>query len=200
MCRAIDQAYRVDEVKDLRDKALALEAYAKQAKNTENERRACEIRLRAERKVGQLLQTMAKAKERQTKADNLKKGSKSYDTTSGKVAAPISLKDLGISRDQSSRWQKLADVPQHKFEQALAHPAKASTGSIIRENAELKTKPVDKGALWVWGRLLDFERQYISRNPADLLRSATGEMIRDIQRAVPLVARWLRHLEREAER
>jgi hypothetical protein len=33
MCRAIDAAYTVDEVKDLRDKAKAIEEYAKQAKN-----------------------------------------------------------------------------------------------------------------------------------------------------------------------
>jgi hypothetical protein len=33
------------------------------------------------------------------------------------------LTDRGISRDQSSRWQKLADVPEEQFEAALAaHP------------------------------------------------------------------------------
>ena len=98
MCRAIDQAYRVDEVKDLRDKAMALEAYAKQAKNTEAERRACEIRLRAERKAGSLLKTMAKSKERP-------KGRQP------KVSPGTTLTNIGVSRDQSSRWQQLADVP-----------------------------------------------------------------------------------------
>jgi hypothetical protein len=54
MCRAIEAAYKVDEVKDIRDQAIALEVYARQAHNTEAERKACEIRLRAERKAGAL--------------------------------------------------------------------------------------------------------------------------------------------------
>lgn len=55
MCTAIADCHRIDEVKDLRDKAMALELYAKQAKNFEAERKASEIRLRAERRTGELL-------------------------------------------------------------------------------------------------------------------------------------------------
>ena len=61
MCRAIDVAYKVDEAKDIRDKAVAMESYFRQAKNTEAERRACEIRLRAERKGGELLKQIEKS-------------------------------------------------------------------------------------------------------------------------------------------
>jgi hypothetical protein len=45
MCQAIAAAYEVDEVKDIRDKARAIEVYAQQALNTEAEQQACEIRL-----------------------------------------------------------------------------------------------------------------------------------------------------------
>ncbi len=62
MCRAIDEAFQIDEVKDIRDKALALEVYSRQAKNIEAERRACEIRLRAERKAGELRRQEEKSK------------------------------------------------------------------------------------------------------------------------------------------
>jgi hypothetical protein len=62
MCQAIATAYQVDEVKDIRDRAIALEHYSRLAHNVEAERQCCEIRLRAERKAGQLLAKREKAK------------------------------------------------------------------------------------------------------------------------------------------
>ncbi len=58
MCKAIADCHSVDEVKGLRDKAKALEVYAQQAQNFEAERKACEIRIRAERRAGELLREM----------------------------------------------------------------------------------------------------------------------------------------------
>jgi hypothetical protein len=39
----------------------------------------------------------------------------------GKIASrpTTQLADLGITRDQSSKWQKLADIPAEDFEAAL---------------------------------------------------------------------------------
>ena len=55
MVTAIERCHRTDEVKDIRDKAMALEHYARQAHNIEAEKKAIEIRVRAERRAGQLL-------------------------------------------------------------------------------------------------------------------------------------------------
>jgi hypothetical protein len=59
MCRAIEVAHSLDEIMPIRDLAAQLAAAAKIAKNYEAERKCREIRVRAERKAGQLLAEMA---------------------------------------------------------------------------------------------------------------------------------------------
>ncbi len=56
-------AYKtVDDVKQFRDKAVAVQAYAKQANDYELERDAAIARVRAERKCGELLRGMKKTR------------------------------------------------------------------------------------------------------------------------------------------
>ena len=58
MCRAIAEAHAIDEVKEIRNRMVAMEAYARQALNEDAERQAREIRIRAERRSGQMLKEM----------------------------------------------------------------------------------------------------------------------------------------------
>ena len=56
------RGYRIDEVKEIRDKVIALAAYARQAKNIELERKKMgDIRSRAERQMGEILKELARA-------------------------------------------------------------------------------------------------------------------------------------------
>ncbi|MGH8600660.1 MAG: hypothetical protein ACRET1_08340, partial [Burkholderiales bacterium] len=61
MCHAIAECESVDEVKDIHDKARAVEIYLRQAGNLEAEMTAARIRIRAERRSGELLKLLAKA-------------------------------------------------------------------------------------------------------------------------------------------
>src|ERR1041385_1275040 len=97
MCRAIAAAYEVDEVKDVRDQTLAVEGYSRQAKNIEAERRACEVRLRAERKVGALLSEMEKAKG----TAGMGRSPLGGRTTAPPKETVPTLRDLGISKQKS---------------------------------------------------------------------------------------------------
>jgi hypothetical protein len=118
MCRAIAAARAVDEAKDIRDKALALAEYARQARNHELERMCVEIRLRAERRTGELLAE---------KFDREGRGRK-------KVSGQATLSELGLSRNESGRFQDLARVPEPEFEAALHGPRMPSADYIIVEH------------------------------------------------------------------
>jgi N6-adenosine-specific RNA methylase IME4 len=123
---ALAEAHRVDEVKDIRDKAVAMQAYAKQAKDTTLNVQAIEIKLRAERRAGELLIEMAERGEREAKGGDRR--SKSQPATLVE-APPPRLSDLGINKTQSSRWQALAALDDDLFE---AKVERASTAAYDR--------------------------------------------------------------------
>ena len=130
---ALAEARRVDEVKDIRDKAVALAAYAKQAKDTELLNQATEIRLRAERRAGEILRDMAERGERD-------KGHGDRQSAEAKSQAATQLSDLGVTKTQSSRWQKLAGLPPDKFEIRVEHAQARVAGMTTSAPSYLKAE------------------------------------------------------------
>lgn len=114
--RALAACKAVDEVKSWADKAAAMQAYGRMAKDKTMEVDAAEIRIRAERRLGEMIAA-------QKASGGLSKGSAGVglnqhtpkELRSSVTTAPT-LADAGISKDLSSRAQKLAAVPEAEFE------------------------------------------------------------------------------------
>jgi hypothetical protein len=190
MCDAIDAAYEIDEVKEIHDKAVALEHYARQAHNMEAERRACEIRLRAERKAGQLTAKIKKIVPR--------RGHPISPGDNGSKAAK--LKQTGITPKQAQQWEKLGAASQADFDLALVQADKPTTIGIIKATSAPKINPVAGDALWLWERLRDFERNGIlDKEHADVMRTMTSEMKDDVHTLAPFVAAWLKRIAAQTD-
>ena len=121
MKSAVMECHSVDEISKIRNQAEAYRYALKQAKESpEVIRKAEEIKLRAERRAGELL-----------KETELQHGSRG---TGKKVEskATTSLIDMGVSKDQSSKWQKIANIPEEKFENYLEVQKELSTAGALK--------------------------------------------------------------------
>jgi site-specific DNA-methyltransferase (adenine-specific) len=144
----------MDEVRSIHDLAEAARLYARQARlGLDAQNDAAEIKLRAERRLGELLGTLPK----QDGGDAAR--ARSQPATE----VPPRLHALGISKSQSSRCQAIAAVPEPVFEQYVEE---------VREQGrhDGKTELTTAGALVV-------ARQYRSRHtPTEAVRPLQGQL------------------------
>jgi len=112
----LSHARRVDEVKDVRDKAIAMATYAHQAKDKQMVADAAEIRERATRCLGEMMAA-------QRANDELNKGAAQphkRESERGKVATQVSprpaLAAVGIDKHLADRARKTAAMSEQEFE------------------------------------------------------------------------------------
>jgi len=110
---ALAKSIDLNEVNEIRTKAEALRTYAGHA--TEMGRRCNQLRLVAERRLGEIL------------AKSVRPGNPQLSKTT-----TIGLEKLGITRDQSSKWQTAASLPAAKFERYLETTKEPSTAGILK--------------------------------------------------------------------
>lgn len=142
--QAIEKATTVRDAKEIADRAQALEVYVKRGKYGDIlQDHARQIKLRAERKGGELLAEMKAA-------GGIAEGRpKKNGPPSGPFPESTNLADLGLSKNQSATWQKIASIPEDEFEAAvveakserdLLRMAKAREQAEEREVNEKKVK------------------------------------------------------------
>jgi N6-adenosine-specific RNA methylase IME4 len=139
-CRAIAAAKSVDEAVKIRDQAEAVRAYAKMAKNRTLEVDAAEIRIRAERRVGQLIAAQK---------ESVGLGKPGPKGEIGSHSDPISLKEvLGEKHKHlADRARKFAAVPDKKFEHMvgdwrdrITNETERVTTNLLREGEREHTR------------------------------------------------------------
>ena len=124
-CRAISAAKAVDEVKMIRDTAMAMAAAARIAKNHGLEIDAAEIRIRAERRLGEMI-----AEQKATVGLNKgAAGGGRKESPRGAIVEPRdtspTLAQAGIDKKLSSRSQAIAAIPEDDFEATIAEHREA---------------------------------------------------------------------------
>lgn len=124
--RMLSQIRTVDDARNLVDLAEAARVYAEKARlGDEAVNYATEIKIRAQRAGGLILQKMPKNKGAAATA------TRSHDGT----ALPPTLADLEISKNDSSRWQAIASIPEVELEayivETKAESSKLSTNGVV---------------------------------------------------------------------
>lgn len=116
----------VDEAKDLIDLAEAARIYARQVGlGLEAQNHAAEIKIRAQRRAGEILDQM-----------EMNKGGRPSMEENWSQAA-TSLSDLGITKSDSSRWQTIASIPEKEFNEFIedikTSEKELTTAGVLRE-------------------------------------------------------------------
>lgn len=135
--RALAEARTLDEIKQIRDVAIAAETYAKAANlGLEAVNHAAAIRLDASRRAGELLK-------------QLERGKNQYDngarpTLDGHSEYEHVLKDTGTTRQDANRWQQISDLPEENYEEfkakTIASGQELTTKDVLKEVQRYKRK------------------------------------------------------------
>ena len=139
---ALIAAVSVDEVKDILNLGKALAAYARMAKDDELIRKATDIRVRAEIRLGEMIIA-------QKATIGLAKGGQPYQAKStGSLGEPVAptLADAGIDKKLSARSQKLARLSEPERAAHLAAVGQQATSALKSTTVEKRQRRATREA------------------------------------------------------
>ena len=113
--QALAAASSVDQVKHIHDVAVAMAAYARQANDRDREADAAEIRMKAVRRLGEMMQG-------QKATVGLAQGAREPGTKRGTtrvIGKPASLAEAGIGKNLAHQARTLSKMPKPAFERTV---------------------------------------------------------------------------------
>ena len=183
-CKALAIAKTADEAKDIHDKADAMRIYARQAKNRGLEVDAAEIRIRAERRLGELIKL-----QKDTVGLNTGTAGKGRPNLGGPDEVPPkderpTLADVGIDKKLSSRAQKLAAVPEEKFEgmlggwrERVADETERVTTNLLKLGENYRANSTGENEWYTPANHIEIARQVIGEIELDPASNAEANKI-----------------------
>jgi N6-adenosine-specific RNA methylase IME4 len=139
--KALAELVTFDEVKEIQNKAVAMEVYARQAKDGELIAHATEVRLRAERRLGELMADLRDTGKLAKNRPGPGRGKKAR--SAGDPAFPT-LADQGIDKHLADRARKAAAMSGEKFEAKVARSQKLAVAVTENNTAVIKAARAER--------------------------------------------------------
>jgi len=126
--KMLAEASSLEDIKAVHDIAQAAVEYAKAARlGAEAARHAAAVKLRAERKAGELLAGLER-----DGGESTQFGRPTLDAREPSPYA-AALAGSGTTRQDANRWQQVAEVPANEFDSYLDKAAELTTAGLLRE-------------------------------------------------------------------
>jgi len=141
--KALVKEANLTQAKEIISEAEALRTYAEQAnKGLEIQNQCAEIKIRAERRAGELLKRLERNTPQTANPTGLPMSNNGHGSEYGET-----LKELKTTRQDAQRWQLESSIPEEKFEQFItetkanaeeltSHAAIAFAAKIVREERQ----------------------------------------------------------------
>lgn len=123
---------------DLSSKAEGLRAYARQARDPMLLDRSVLVLMEAQRRAGELLRKMAEDGERDA--------GKGGDRKSRSQKKTVKLEDIGLTKQQSHKWQELSGLSRAAFEERVQERQKEARRALDGSRAERQAAKKEKRA------------------------------------------------------
>jgi hypothetical protein len=190
--KAIAECERVDECKDWADKAAAMAAYARMAKDDSLKVMAMRIQARALRRAGLLMQQIAPA---HGANQNIQDG------TVPKVTRESAATEAGLSERQRKSALRIANVPSDEFERSVESDAPPTVTELAQRGIAPRSAfqpagpdPVDRTLGREALAALSRFAQFCEQHQAEAIANALGGDEATVRRQVAVVDHWLDRL------